>query len=82
MLHVAMLLLPLCRIKCFERLGLRKPKTGPHARISYAEALKQWKHAATGGDTNKAKAEEKFKQFWMEKFRGGEPAPLDTVMRP
>jgi hypothetical protein len=30
-------------------------------------------------DTNKAKAEERFKQYWLEKFRGGEPNPSDTV---
>ena len=54
-------------------------RKAPAARISYAEAVKQWKHAATGGDAMKIKAEEKFKQYWMEKFRGGEPAPHDTV---
>jgi hypothetical protein len=54
-------------------------KPNASKRISYQEAVKQWKHAATGGDTAKAKAEEKFKQYWMEKFRGGEPSPLDTV---
>jgi hypothetical protein len=30
-------------------------------------------------DANKAKAEEKFKQYWMDKFRGGEPNNYDTV---
>jgi len=60
-------------------LGLVTVRPVPQARITYADGVKCWKHAATGGDIAKNKAEERFKQFWMEKFRGGEPSPHDTV---
>ena len=45
-------------------IGVVSARKAPAARISYAEAVKQWKHAATGGDVNKAKAEERFKSYW------------------
>jgi hypothetical protein len=60
-------------------LGLVTLRPIPPARITYADGVKCWKHAATGGDIAKNKAEERFKQFWMEKFRGGEPSAHDTV---
>ncbi len=66
-------------VKVCASAGLARDRTEQASRISYAAALKQWKHAATGGDTNKARAAEKFRQYWMDKFRGGEPSPSDTV---